>query len=450
MKMDASTQTEVRRKNFAQQTDGGEGEWVNEDKEVEIVREIKGRKDEADVTIIAVFCPIASNKKTRHVKTQTTASTKEKGIQTEWILYEIEIEDSRKASREKLLQYIARQQILLKTREEFQVVPILSPIREYADRAEEWKSWGAGEFRWDEDEKENAQNNNNNHIDKNIDEKKRTNDDEEKKQTKRIKEEAERKDKENIENENDNNVNKRKKTINDHREKQTKRIKREVEIENKGNNVDNNDVNNEKKRKRNDDDGQTNTKKIRREIKQQDLNTLNGTNWLNDEIINNYFELVSNKDTFTMNSFFFPRLHVNGYNAVKRWTKKINIFKYRKVIVPIHLGNHWCLAVIDMLFGEICYYDSFKGSQPAYLATLLEYLVQEAQEKNEVPINKEEWTLGNKTNIPCQTNGYDCGVFTCQFARYEAANRAIDFTQQDMPQIRAKMARELQAGCLED
>ncbi|XP_043271833.1 ubiquitin-like-specific protease ESD4 [Venturia canescens] len=415
MKMDASTQTEVGRKNFAQQTDGGEGEWVNEDKEVEIVREIKGRKDEEDVAIIAVFCPIASNKKrTRDVKTQTASSTKEKGMQTEWMLQVIEIEESRRSNRDLLLRFIRRQWNLIEVREAFKVPEILSPIREFEEEGEVWKTWKAGEFVWSED-KENTQNNNNNNI--------------------------------------DNNKNKRKR-FDDNVETQTKKIKKETNKENTENsNInDNNDSNGRKRKSTDNKEKEQVTKKIKKEmrIRQEDLETLKGENRLNDEVINNYLELISNEDVYVMNSFFFPRLHINGHVAVKRWTKRINIFKFRKVIVPIHLGNHWCLAVIDMLFGEICYYDSFKGSQPAYLATLLEYLVQEAKEKNEVPINKEEWTLGNKTNIPCQTNGYDCGVFTCQFARYEAANRAIDFTQQDMLQIRARMARELQAGCLEE
>ncbi|XP_043275441.1 sentrin-specific protease 1-like [Venturia canescens] len=344
--MDASTQTiEVVRKNFAQQTDGGKGEWVKEEDEVEILEEVQGRKEEEDVTIIAV-------------------------------------------------------------------PNILSPIREVEDKGEEWKEWRAGEFIWIEDVGENTENNHNRNK-----KKKSHKEQEQIKKTKEetIKEEEKetKEDKGNKNNKDESNEKKGKKDKNDGQQ-ETKKIKKEAKGEDKENTENNNDNinNNENKRKRTDDNGERRTKRIK--IKQEDLETLSGTNWLNDEIINNYFEL------------------------------------YRKVIVPIHLGNHWCLAVIDMLFGEICYYDSFKGSQPAYLATLLEYLVQEAKEKNEVPINKEEWTLGNTTNIPCQTNGYDCGVFTCQFARYEVANRAIDFTQQDMPQIRAKMARELQAGCLED
>ncbi|XP_043288422.1 sentrin-specific protease 1-like [Venturia canescens] len=393
--MDASTQTiEVVRKNFAQQTDEGKGEWVKEEDEVEILEEVQGRKEEEDVTIIAVIRPHTSRRRTQSVKTQTFTSTKEKGMQTDWIIRPIEIEDSRRSNRDFLLRFISRQWFLMRLKDEFKVPDILSPIRdEVEDKAEEWRKWGPGE--------EN---------------KRKRFDDNVETQTKKIKKETNKENTENsnINDNNDSNGRKRKSTDNKEKEQVTKKIKKEMRI------------------------------------RQEDLETLKGENWLNDEVINNYLELISNEDVYVMNSFFFPRLHINGHVAVKRWTKRINIFKFHKVIVPIHLGNHWCLAVIDMLFGEICYYDSFKGSQPAYLATLLEYLVQEAKEKNEVPINKEEWTLGNKTNIPCQTNGYDCGVFTCQFARYEATNKNIDFTQDDMPQIRARMARELQAGCLEE
>ncbi|XP_043271206.1 sentrin-specific protease 1-like [Venturia canescens] len=410
MKMDASTQTEVGRKNFAQQTDGGEGEWGNEDKEVEIVREIKGRKDEEDVAIIAVFCPIASNKKrTRDVKTQTASSTKEKGMQTEWMLQVIEIEESRRSNRDLLLRFIRRQWNLIEVREAFKVPEILSPIREFEEEGEVWKTWKAGEFVWSED-KENTQNNNNNNI--------------------------------------DNNKNKRKKT-DDNEEKQIKKTKRETTKEDKENNT-NNDVKNENKRKSNDnDDGQTKTKKIKREIKQQDLETLNGTNWLNDEVINNYLELISDEKTYAMSSFFFPRLHVNGYEAVKRWTRKVNIFKFEKMIVPINLGNHWCLAVIDFLARNIVYYDSFGRDNPKYLITLRKYLIEEAKEKGNDQNKKKEWSLATKMDIPRQMNGYDCGVFVCLYTKHVIEKKEMNFTQQEMPQIRQQIRRELETGIIE-
>ena len=46
-------------------------------------------------------------------------------------------------------------------------------------------------------------------------------------------------------------------------------------------------------------------------------------------------------------------------------------------------------------------------------------------------------------NLPQQTNGIDCGVFTCQFAEHVARGGNITFTQRDIPQIRRNMVWEL-------
>ena len=45
------------------------------------------------------------------------------------------------------------------------------------------------------------------------------------------------------------------------------------------------------------------------------------------------------------NTFFFTKLKTAGYAAVKRWTKKVDIFSVDILLVPVHLGVHWCLAV---------------------------------------------------------------------------------------------------------
>lgn len=49
------------------------------------------------------------------------------------------------------------------------------------------------------------------------------------------------------------------------------------------------------------------------------------------------------------NTFFFTKLKTAGYQAVKRWTKKVDIFSVDLLLVPIHLGVHWCLAVSPTL-----------------------------------------------------------------------------------------------------
>lgn len=47
----------------------------------------------------------------------------------------------------------------------------------------------------------------------------------------------------------------------------------------------------------------------------------------------------------TFNTFFYPKLRSSGYSAVRRWTKKTDIFSVDILLVPVHLGMHWCLSV---------------------------------------------------------------------------------------------------------
>ncbi|XP_029450854.1 sentrin-specific protease 1 isoform X1 [Rhinatrema bivittatum] len=86
-------------------------------------------------------------------------------------------------------------------------------------------------------------------------------------------------------------------------------------------------------------------------ITRKDIQTLNNLNWLNDEIINFYMNLLMERSkrkglpkVHAFSTFFFSRLKTAGYQAVKRWTKKIDVFSVDILLVPIHLGVHWCLA----------------------------------------------------------------------------------------------------------
>uniref|UniRef100_A0A8D0L359 SUMO specific peptidase 1 n=1 Tax=Sphenodon punctatus TaxID=8508 RepID=A0A8D0L359_SPHPU len=103
-------------------------------------------------------------------------------------------------------------------------------------------------------------------------------------------------------------------------------------------------------------------------ITRKDIQTLNNLNWLNDEIINFYMNLLMERSkqnglptVHAFNTFFFTKLKTAGYQAVKRWTKKVDVFSVDILLVPIHLGVHWCLAVVDFRKKTITYYDSMGG-----------------------------------------------------------------------------------------
>ena len=50
------------------------------------------------------------------------------------------------------------------------------------------------------------------------------------------------------------------------------------------------------------------------------------------------------------------------FNNVARWTKKVDIFRQKKVFIPINLEkSHWVLVVIDITMKTIFFYDGYKG-----------------------------------------------------------------------------------------
>ena len=206
-------------------------------------------------------------------------------------------------------------------------------------------------------------------------------------------------------------------------------------------------------------------------ITRKDLDTLRGLNWLNDEIINFYLQMIveRNKNTekekypnipdnwakvYAMNTFFLPKLRTTGYSAVKRWTRKVDIFSFDKILVPVHLEKeiekdinlwdvHWCLAVIDLKKKGVYFYDSMGSDKTDILKKLLEYLKQEHMDKKKSEFDTSGFKLENVKDIPRQMNGSDCGMFTLKYAEYLSRNAGITFTQEDMPYFRRRIVYEI-------
>ncbi|NWR57095.1 SENP1 protease, partial [Bucorvus abyssinicus] len=187
-------------------------------------------------------------------------------------------------------------------------------------------------------------------------------------------------------------------------------------------------------------------------ITRKDIQTLNNLNWLNDEIINFYMNLLMERSkekglpaVHAFNTFFFTKLKTAGYQAVKRWTKKVDIFSVDLLLVPIHLGVHWCLAVVDFRKKTITYYDSMGGINSEACRILLQYLKQESLDKKRKELDTNGWSLLSKRSqeIPQQMNGSDCGMFACKYADCITKDKPINFTQQHMPYFRKRMAWEI-------
>jgi len=110
------------------------------------------------------------------------------------------------------------------------------------------------------------------------------------------------------------------------------------------------------------------------DITRHDLRTLDRGQWLNDIVINSYLNLVAKRSKdhpedypkiHCMSTYFYSTLTRSGsvdYSRVRRWTSKVDLFAMDKIIVPIHLGAHWTMAVIKVKENHIDYYDSMGSS----------------------------------------------------------------------------------------
>ncbi|XP_013118762.2 uncharacterized protein LOC106095877 isoform X2 [Stomoxys calcitrans] len=193
-------------------------------------------------------------------------------------------------------------------------------------------------------------------------------------------------------------------------------------------------------------------------ITRRDIHTLCGHNWLNDEVINFYMNLLTERGelkskshglptVYAMNTFFVPRLIQAGHAGVKRWTRKVDIFSKDILPVPVHVGGvHWCMAIIHMKNRSIKYYDSMGTPNPTVLKALEQYLKDESLDKRKQPFDTSDFVIESVQGVPRQMNGSDCGVFSCMFAEYITRNKDITFSQQNMEYFRQKMVLEIVNG----
>ncbi|XP_078656292.1 uncharacterized protein LOC144902622 isoform X1 [Branchiostoma floridae x Branchiostoma belcheri] len=197
-------------------------------------------------------------------------------------------------------------------------------------------------------------------------------------------------------------------------------------------------------------EGEILVKGYRLEISRKDMHTLAGLNWLNDEIINFYMNMImdrgnaqGNLKVHAFNTFFYTKLTQQGPGSVMRWTRKVSLFSMDLVLVPVHLGMHWCMAVLDMRNKCIKYYDSMGGKNNKGINALRDYLQAEHKDKKGSNLDLSGWTSQYPENIPQQMNGSDCGMFACKFAEYASRDARINFDQTHMPYFRRRMVWEI-------
>ena len=190
------------------------------------------------------------------------------------------------------------------------------------------------------------------------------------------------------------------------------------------------------------------------DITKHDLYTLTGTNWLNDQVVEIYLNMIAQRSlslkyvsrlqprVHVMSTYFFTNLSTRGYSTINRWTKDVNIFFFDLILVPIHTDSHWSLASIDFRVPGVFYYDSLGSSNNSILTSLLHYLSEEHKDKRGKKISLSNFAK-HTIDCPLQQNDSDCGVFCCKVADYLSRDLQLDFSQADMKYFRKRMIWEI-------
>lgn len=159
-------------------------------------------------------------------------------------------------------------------------------------------------------------------------------------------------------------------------------------------------------------------------VRVKDIWRLNPGEWLNDELVNAFFELLMQHEhkggCHFFSSYFMTKLLSRDptstedryeYRNVRKWTKRkgVDLFAHNKVFIPINQGfDHWNLVVIDMQAKKIQLYDSMNKDKPEVLQYLLQYLKDEHMDKKGVPLpDPDDWELVGiqRNQTPRQGNG---------------------------------------------
>ena len=154
-------------------------------------------------------------------------------------------------------------------------------------------------------------------------------------------------------------------------------------------------------------------------LKGKDIHTLAPVTWLNDECVNFTLGILGRRERercgpkghprcHFFNTFFLNKLFqdagVYDYNKVRRWTteKKVGYLpiKCEKVIVPVHQGVHWVLAVVDLKRKVVSYYDSLLGRDRDVVRNLIKWVVDEAENKLNEKWDITEWKEEYPSEIP--------------------------------------------------
>lgn len=140
----------------------------------------------------------------------------------------------------------------------------------------------------------------------------------------------------------------------------------------------------------------------------------NSEEYFNDLIIDNYLlnlSKISKKKINCRSCNYFLHIKENDFKRGSNTDmyKNIEYDDYELLIYPICIDSHWVMVAVDIKKNTLIYFDSKKG----YLnINCVNWIIEMV--KRSLPEIKYDIIF---PNLPQQSNGYDCGLYVCTYAR---------------------------------
>ncbi|KAK7282889.1 hypothetical protein RIF29_11993 [Crotalaria pallida] len=202
-------------------------------------------------------------------------------------------------------------------------------------------------------------------------------------------------------------------------------------------------------------------------LSKRDVDLLQPDTFINDTIIDFYIQYLKSQIEedekpryHFFNSFFFRKLADMDKNPssasdgkaaflrVRKWTRKVNLFKKDYIFIPVNFNLHWSLIVIchpgeAVNFNDkeldkspkvpcILHMDSIKGSHSGLKNLMQSYLWEEWKERHRDAL--DEGLSSRFLNmrflplvLPQQENSFDCGLFLLHYLELFLAEAPINF-----------------------
>ena len=166
--------------------------------------------------------------------------------------------------------------------------------------------------------------------------------------------------------------------------------------------------------------------------------------WLNDDIINIYIEMMEKRfirDQPTpyriLNSYFATTTLTKTESQIQRMLKKKTLDMSHILVMPINNRNHWYFAVFDS--EGIIVFDSIRNKAQYYFDNPIF--------KNALKFAKmfyqKDYEIFVQMDYPQQDNSYDCGVFMLMGVRDILRKKQWSYHQGDIRFKRIQIAYEI-------